>query len=146
MYFYKQINKKIERFSIKYFNLTFKIFKKCSAMLSTVSSEMAQKVLNGVRKRISRSWLGKWTVYKIKILPLSKSTNKNFINPHLPWLKYFLLITLKRDMRSTDSCICYTKLLIKRAGFTVLYYMYISCRCSVCRTFSHSSEAIIMKR
>jgi hypothetical protein len=62
-------------------------------MLSTVSSEMAQKVLNGVRKNICRSWLGKSTVYKIKIVFLFKSTNKNFINSHLLWLKYFLLIT-----------------------------------------------------
>ncbi len=88
-------------------------------MLSTVSLEMAQKVPNGVRKNICRSWLGKSKVYKIKIVILFKSTNKNFINSHLPWLKYFLLITLKSDMCSKDSCICDTKLLIKRAGFTV---------------------------
>ncbi len=47
------------------------------------------------------------------------SKNKNFINSHLPWLKYFLLITLKSDLCSKDSCICHRKLLIKRAGFTV---------------------------
>ncbi len=52
MYFYTQIYKIIEKDSIKYFNLAFKnIVKKCSAMLSTVSSEMAQKVPNGVRKK-----------------------------------------------------------------------------------------------
>jgi hypothetical protein len=54
----------------------------------------------------------------MKIL-LSSKANKNFINSHLPWLKYFLLITLKSDMCSKDSCVCYTELLIKRAGFTV---------------------------
>jgi hypothetical protein len=32
-----------------------KIFKKCSAILSTVSSEMAKKVPNGVRKSICRN-------------------------------------------------------------------------------------------
>jgi hypothetical protein len=36
--------------------------------------------------------------YKVKILILSKSTNKNFTNSHLPWLKYFLLITLISDI------------------------------------------------
>jgi hypothetical protein len=55
----------------------------------------------------------------MKILLLSKSTNKNFINSHLPWLKYFLLITLKSDLCSKDSCIFHTKLLDKRAGLTV---------------------------
>jgi hypothetical protein len=37
-------------------------------------------------------------VYKDKILILSKSTYKNIITSHLPWLKYFLLITLKSDV------------------------------------------------
>ncbi len=37
-------------------------------------------------------------VTKLKFLILSKSTNKNFINSHLPWLKYFLLITLKSNI------------------------------------------------
>jgi hypothetical protein len=67
-------------------------------MLSTVSSEKAQEVPNRVSKSICRSLLGKLTVYKIKILISSKSTNKNSINSHLPWLKYFLLITVKSDM------------------------------------------------
>ncbi len=51
---------------------------------------------------------------------MSKSTNKNFINSYLPWLKGFRLITLKSDIWSKYSCICHTKLLPKRAGFTVL--------------------------
>jgi hypothetical protein len=38
------------------------------------------------------------TVYKVKILILSKSTNKNNKISHLPWMKYFLLITLKSDI------------------------------------------------
>jgi hypothetical protein len=56
MNFYTQINKKIERNSIKYFSLVFKNIKKCSAMLSTVISEKAQEVPNGVSKSICRSW------------------------------------------------------------------------------------------
>jgi hypothetical protein len=35
---------------------------------------------------------------KVKILILSQSTNKIIINSHLPWLKYFLLITWKSVM------------------------------------------------
>ncbi len=50
---------KVEINSIKYFSLVFKNILKCSAMLSTVNSEMAQKVPNGVSKSICRSWLGK---------------------------------------------------------------------------------------
>ncbi len=38
------------------------------------------------------------TVYKGKILILSKSANKSFINSHLLWMKYFLLIILKSDI------------------------------------------------
>jgi hypothetical protein len=34
-------------------------------------------------------------VCKVKILMLCKSTNKNFKNSHLLWLKYFLLNSLK---------------------------------------------------
>ncbi len=41
------------------------------------------------------------------------------ITSHLPWLKYFLLITLNSDIWNEDGCICHTKLLVKRAGFTV---------------------------
>jgi hypothetical protein len=33
-----------------------------------------------------------------KILILSKSANKSFINSHLLWMKYFLLIILKSDL------------------------------------------------
>ncbi len=58
-------------------------------------------------------------VYKVKIFILSKKVQIRIINSHLPWLKYFLLITLKSDIGSTDSCFCHTKLLFKRAGFTV---------------------------
>jgi hypothetical protein len=59
MNFYTQINKKIERNSVKYFSFVFKNIKNCSAMLSTVSSEKVQEVPNGVSKSICRSWLGK---------------------------------------------------------------------------------------
>ncbi len=43
----------------------------------------------------------------------------NFINSHLLWIKYFLLIIFKSDIWRKYSCICQTKLLAKRAGFTV---------------------------
>ncbi len=66
-----------------------------------------------------RSWWGKLSVYKVKIFILSKSANKKFINSHLPWVKKSIMVTLKSDIWSEDSCISHTKLLVKRAGFTV---------------------------
>ncbi len=59
------------------------------------------------------------------MLILSKSTNKMFISSHLSWLKYFLMITWKSDMWSKHNYIIQTKLLVKRAGFTVY-------RCDLC--------------
>ncbi len=56
---------------------------------------------------------------KVKILILPKSTNKKFINSHIPWMKYFILITLKSDIWSEEICISHTKLLVQSAGFTV---------------------------
>ncbi len=67
-------------------------------MFSTLSPEMVQKFLNGVRKSLYRSWRGKLTVYKIKNVIFSKSTNKNIKTSYLPKLKYILLITLKSDI------------------------------------------------
>ncbi len=74
----------------KYFNIF-------SAMFSTVSLQMPQKFINGVRKAYA-IWWGKLTVYKVEILIFTRSTNKNFIISHLPWLKYFLLAILKSDI------------------------------------------------
>ncbi len=58
-----------------------------------------------------RSWWGKCTVYKAKIFILSKSTNRNFINSHLPWVKYFIMITLKSDIWSEWFLAVFFKLL-----------------------------------
>jgi hypothetical protein len=44
-------------------------------LFPTVSSQIAQEFLKGVRKSICRSWWCKWTVYKVKMLILSKSKN-----------------------------------------------------------------------
>ncbi len=65
------------------------------SFFSTVSPKKASKFLNGVRKSMCRRWWGKYAVYKVKILVLPESTNKNFIRSHLPLLKYFLIKTLK---------------------------------------------------
>jgi hypothetical protein len=90
-------------------------------MFSTVGPEMAQKFLNEVRKSICR---GKETVYKVKILILSKSSNKTINNSHLPWLKYFPLMTLKSDILSIDSCIYHTNCLSKGPGLKCEIYFY----------------------
>ncbi len=80
---------------------------------------MAQQFPNRARKSICRNRYGKWTVYKVKMLILSESISKKFISSHLPRLKYFLMVTLKSDIWRKHSCISHTKLLVKRAGFTV---------------------------
>ncbi len=50
---------------------------------------------------------------------MSKSTNMKFMNSHLPWVKYFTVITMKSDKWSECSCISHSKLLVKTARFTV---------------------------
>ncbi len=69
-------------------------------------------------------------MYKGKILFFSKTTNNSFINSHLLWIKYFLLIILKSDIWRKYSCICQTKLLAKRAWFTVCACAALLCLCS----------------
>ncbi len=50
---------------------------------------------------------------------MHESRNKNFIKSHLPWVKYFLIKTLKSSIWSKESCIGHIKLLVKWARFRV---------------------------